>query len=395
MTTLPVRIQAPGRFRRTGALATVAALALAAAACGSSPAPTAAAQASDQPGYFTVPAAQRAQLQVMKVEPADLPIDVRTTGTVDWDNDQTTQAITQVSGPIQRIVAGTGTHVKAGDPLLYVSSPDMAGAVSAYRSAENRLELAKRTLDRNRDLLAHHAIAVKDLESSQADYNDAQTTVQNALQTLKIYGVSPDELKQAEAQNVPIVPELAMRAPISGTVVQKLVYPGQYIQAGATAAFVISNVSTVWVQGNLYERDLQTVRVGNTVDITTPAYDRVFHGTVSYIGAMLDPATRTTPVRVVTANPDGLLKKDQFVDLTIHSGAIKHTLVVPTSAVLYNDENFPFVYLEAGPGRFAQRLVKTGVQQGKQFEILEGLKAGDPIVSEGSVFLQFAQSNQQ
>ncbi|HVB37920.1 MAG TPA: efflux RND transporter periplasmic adaptor subunit [Vicinamibacterales bacterium] len=395
MTTVSDRAQTAGRLWRPVALVAVAGLALAAAACGGQTAPVAAAKAADQPGYFTVPATQRAQLQITKVAAADLPLDVQTTGTVDWDNDQTTQAITQVSGPIKRITVDTGAHVKAGAPLLYVASPDLSGAMSTYRSAENRLDLAKRSLARNRDLLAHHAIAMKDMESSQADYNDAQTTVQNALQTLRIYGVSAADIKSAEQQNAPIVPELAMRAPIAGTVVQKLVFPGQYIQAGTTAAFVISNVSTVWVQGNLYERDLKTVRVGNQVDITSPAYDRTFHGTVSYIGAMLDPATRTTPVRVVTTNPDGLLKKDQFVDLTIHSGAIRHTLVVPTSAILYNNENFPFVYLEAGPGRFAQRLVKIGVQQGDQFEILDGLKAGDSIVSEGSVFLQFAESNQQ
>ncbi len=395
MTTLSARIRAAGRRRRPGLFLAVAALAAGTAACSGSPAPTAAAKAADQPGYFTVSPGQRAHLQVTKVAEVSLPIDVETTGTVDWDADQTTQAITQVSGPIKRIVVGTGTRVKAGDPLLYVASPDVSGAVSAYRSARNRLDLAKRNLDRNRDLLAHHAIAEKDFESTQADYNDAQTTVENALQTLQIYGVSKTDLDRADQQGQPIMPELAMRAPISGTVVQKLVYPGQYIQAGATAAFVISNVSTVWVQGNLYQQDLRTVRVGNTVAITTPAYDQPFPGVVSYIGAMLDPTSRTTPIRVVTKNPDGLLKKDQFVDLTIHSGRIKQALVVPTSAVLYNNENFPFVYLEAAPGQFAQRLVKTGVQQGNQFEILDGLKAGDPIVSEGSVFLQFAQSNQQ
>jgi multidrug efflux pump subunit AcrA (membrane-fusion protein) len=116
---------------------------------------------------------------------------------------------------------------------------------------------------------------------------------------------------------------------------------------------------------------------------------------VGYIGAALDPATRTTPVRIVTRNSDGLLKKDLFVDVAIHTANQKDAVVVPTSAVLYNEDNFPFVYLEAKPGRFAQRLVKTGASQDDMVQILDGLAPGDRIVSRGSVFLQFAQTYQR
>ncbi|HEY7789215.1 MAG TPA: efflux RND transporter periplasmic adaptor subunit [Vicinamibacterales bacterium] len=366
------------------------------AACSGPPAPVAAAQGSPAPaGYFTVPAAQMPQLKITTVHTGSLPVEVKATGTVDWDNDHTTQAITPVSGPITRIAADLGTRVRAGAPLLYVASPDIATAISAYRSAQNHLSLAKRTLDRNHDLMEHHAIAQKDLDQSQADYNDAATAVQAALQTLRIYGIRQADLAQAEKQDGPITPDLAMRAPISGTVVQKLVLPGQIVQAGSTAAFVISDTSTVWVQGHLYEQDLQRVRIGGAVDVTTAAFPgRTFHGTVTYIGAALDPATRTTPVRIVTRNPDGLLKKDQFVDIVIHSKARQDALTVPTSAVLYNDDNFPFVYVRVSGNQFAQRLVKTGVQEGDAIQVLDGLKDGDAIVSQGSVFLQFAQSSQ-
>lgn len=371
---------------------------LALAACSGQPAPANAAKpAGAQPGYFTIPEAQVAQLGITTVHTSTIPMTVKATGTVDWDHDQTTQAITPVSGPITRITADLGAHVRAGTPLLYVASPDLSSAVSAYRSAKNHLALAKRNLDRDRDLLEHHAIAQKDLDESQADYNDASTAVQTALQTLRIYGVRQADLEGGDTENdpPPMPDELAMRAPIAGTVVQKLVLPGQLVQAGSTAAFVISNTSTVWVQGHLYEQDLSRVKVGSEVDVTTPAYPgQVFEGKVSNIGAALDADTRTTPVRIVTRNPDGLLKKDQFVDLVIHAGARHDALMVPTSAVLYNNENFPFVYVRVGHNQFAQRLVKTGVQTDNRIEILDGLKDGDAIVSQGSVFLQFAQSSQ-
>jgi cobalt-zinc-cadmium efflux system membrane fusion protein len=345
--------------------------------------------------YFSLPAAQLAHLTIAPVRTATWSTTVRTTGTVDWDNDHTTQAITQVSGPIARIVVDTGARVKVGDPLLYVASADVASATSTYRKAKNRLELASHVLERDRDLLEHKAISQRDLEASQADYNDAATDVQAALETLRVYGVTKDQLVQAERQDTTIQPELAMRAPLAGTIVQKLVLPGQFIEAGTTVAFVISNTATLWVQGHLHEKDLASVHVGDQVDVRNSSLPHEYHGVVSYIGDVIDPATRTTPVRIVTRNADGLLKKDLFVDVVIHDRTTKNVLVVPTTAILYDEQNFPFVYVQVQPGRFAQRLVTTGGQQDGSTEISSGLHAGEPIVTEGSVFLQFATTYQQ
>ena len=319
---------------------------------------------------------------------------LRTTGTVDWDNDQTTQAITQVSGPITRILVDTGARVKKGDVLLYVSSPDISNAISAYRKAKNRLELAQHNLDRNKDLLEHQALSQRDFESAQADYNDASTDVQTALESLRIFGVTAQDITDAERQNVGIRPELAMRAPIAGTIVQKMVLPGQVIQGGTTAAFVISDVSTLWVQGHIYEKDLPLVHIGDAVEMRNSSFPVVFHGTVSYIGDMIDPATRTTPVRIVTRNSDGLLKKDLFLDVTIQDKTPRQALVVPTTSVLYDEQNFPFVYVQVEVGTFAQRQIKIGGQQQDQVEILDGVKEGERVVTQGSVFLQFANSFQ-
>jgi cobalt-zinc-cadmium efflux system membrane fusion protein len=297
-----------------------------------------------------------------------------------------------VSGPITRLVVDVGAHVTAGQPLLYVASQDISNAVSAYRKAKNRQDLAQRNLDRSRDLLAHKAIASRELESAEADYNDAATDVQTTLQQLTIFGVTQQDLKDAEEQNVAIHPELPMRAPISGTVVQRLVLPGQVIQAGTTLAFVISDTSTLWIQGHVYEKDLQSVHVGDQADIHSPSFPDTFHGTIAYIGDLIDPETRTTPVRIVTRNPRAQLKKDLFVDVTIQDKSPHTALVVPTASVLYDEQNFPFVYLQVQAGQFAQRQVQIGGQRDDQIEITDGLKPGDRVVSQGSVFLQFANS---
>ena len=345
-----------------------------------------------EPGLLTVSQDQLARLQIAPVRKASWAVMVRTTGTVDWDADHTTQAITQVNGPISRILVDLGTKVTKGEPLLYVASPDMANAMSAYRKARNREVLNKRIVDRMNELLSRGVVATKDVESSVADYNDAMTDVQNALQALKIFDVTQQDLDQAEKQGTTITPELAVRSPISGVIVQKLVSPGQFIQSGTTVCFMISDVSTVWVQGHIFDRDLPFVKVGDPVTETSPVFSHSFRGQVQYVGAAVDPNTRTTPVRIVTQNPEGLLKKDLYVEADVRTGARRDILVVPVSAVLHDADNQPMVYVEAQAGKFAQRVVTVGGQQGEEVEITSGLNPGENVVTQGSIFVQFALS---
>jgi cobalt-zinc-cadmium efflux system membrane fusion protein len=374
----------------------LAATALALCSCNlSRKTPVAAAAAeTDEAALFDVPQKQLPQLKIVGVRKTSWSSTVRTTGTVDWDADHTTQAITQVNGPISRLLVDLGTPVVVNQPLLYVSSPDVATAIATYRKANNRVEYSKRTLDRSKDLLDHKVIATKDLEAAEQDYNDARAEVENDLQALKIFGVTQQEIDDAQHQGVAINPQLAVRSPISGIVVQKLVTPGLVIQAGMTACFTISDNSTVWVQGHIYDRDLEAVRVGDVVDETDSSFHRTFGGVISYIEALIDPVTRTTSVRIVTKNPDGLLKKDMFVDAVIHTRSGRSLLAAPTSAILRNDENLPFVYVEVQPAKFAQRLVNVGVEQGEETELVSGVKEGEKIVAQGAVFLQFANRNQ-
>jgi cobalt-zinc-cadmium efflux system membrane fusion protein len=313
---------------------------------------------------------------------------------VDWDEDETTQVITQVNGPISRILVDVGAKVHANEPVLWVSSPDVVNALSTYRKARNRVELAKRISDRSKILLDHGAIAQKDFEDTVADYNDAMTDVQNSLQPLKIFGITQQEIDDAEKQGDAVKTELAVRSPIDGTVVQKLVSPGLVIQAGQTACFLISKVGTVWVQGHIFDQDLPNVRLGDAVDMTNTNFTQAFRGTISYIGSFVDPTTRTTDVRIVTQNPQELLKKDMFVNAVIHTGQSNNFLVLPVSAILRDEKNEPMVYVQVQgqPGKFAERPVTLGMQQDKMVAISSGLQEGEPVVTEGSLFLQFANT---
>jgi cobalt-zinc-cadmium efflux system membrane fusion protein len=387
---------AEGFWSRLGPLGAVAlAIAVCQAGCRSATVPddgSASETQSNKASLFTVSQDQLAHLRIEPVRSGTWRVNVETTGTVDWDADHTTQAITQVSGPITRIAVDYGSHVKAGDPLLYVASPDITNAIANYKKARDQQDLTKRVLDRSKELLAHGAAAVKDVETAQAAYNEALVDVQNGLQALKIYAITPQQLEEADREGTPISPELAVRAPIAGTVVQKLVAPGQVIQAGSTICFVLSDTSTVWVQGHIFDRDLPLVHVGDSVEETNSSFARTFHGKVSYVGAMVDPNTRTTPVRIVTRNPGDLLKKDMYLEAVIHTYTNRNILSVPVSAILHDEENEPFVYVEVEPRQFARRRVAVGAEQNGNVEIRSGLKEGEQVVSEGSVFLQFANS---
>jgi cobalt-zinc-cadmium efflux system membrane fusion protein len=177
-------------------------------------------------------------------------------------------------------------------------------------------------------------------------------------------------------------------------VVQKLVSPGMLIQAGATVCFMLSDTSTVWVQGHIFDRDLPFVRTGDSVEETNPAAARTFHGVINYVGSFVDPATRTTPVRIVTENPEGLLKKDMFVEAAIRTGSQPGVLAVPAAAVLRDDKNEPIVYVQVEPGKFAQRSVTIGALQDGMIAITAGLQKGENVLADGSLFVQFATSIQ-
>ena len=162
---------------------------------------------------------------------------------------------------------GSGAKVEAGEPLLYVvESGRCQCGLRVSKGAEPRGPHKTRRWTGRRSCWIAGAIAAKDYESNVADYNDATTDVQNSLQALKIFGITQQEIDDAEQQGKPITPELAVRAPIAGTMVQKLVSPGQFIQAGMTACFMLSNASTVWVQGHIFDRDLPSIKIGDEVE---------------------------------------------------------------------------------------------------------------------------------
>ncbi|MGH9524175.1 MAG: efflux RND transporter periplasmic adaptor subunit [Terriglobales bacterium] len=376
------------RLRYATCIAAVAAVILL-AACSKQPPTEASKQAAADPKLFTVPEDQRSHVQVVALEPTEMVRTLRLPGTVAYNQFTTTPVISQVSGPVGRIVVVPGQMVEAGQPMLYVSSPDFAQLRSNYIKARDAHSLAHKNYARAQDLYQHHAIAERDLQTAESAEVQAQADLEAAEQSLRIVGANPDSIMRARGAEVPV------NAPISGEVVERLVAPGQLLQGGNTQCFTISDMRKVWVMVNVYQQDLEHVHVGDAASIRSDAYPDVFHGTISYLGAALDPTTRTLQARVVTDNPGEKLKKDMYVTVELVAGKIKNALAVPDAAVLRDAENEPFVYLEVSPGQFAQRNVKLGESRDGKTQIVAGLRAGDHVVGDGSLFLQFQNSLQQ
>jgi cobalt-zinc-cadmium efflux system membrane fusion protein len=348
------------------------------------------ASTSATPQLFTIPQDQMSHVQVVTIQPTRLTRTLRLTGAVAYDAFNTTPVITQVGGPVSRILVVPGQQVKEGQPMLDVSSPDYSQLLDAYLKAADSYRLADKNWVRAQDLYQHHAIAQRDLEQAESDRNQAQADLNAADQGLKILGIkNPADL--AKAPSSALIPVLA---PISGEVVERLVSPGQVVQAGQTQAFTISNLRTVWVLANVYQGDLAAVRSGDDVVVQNDAYPGAFHGRISYVSPALDPNTRTLQARIVVDNPGEKLKRDMYCTVTVTAGSIPNAIAVPDSSVLRDDNNQPFVYLATGANQFGRRDVEIGQSLNGQTQILRGISPGERVVADGSLFLQFANSLQ-
>jgi cobalt-zinc-cadmium efflux system membrane fusion protein len=369
------------------------AILLTVAGCGDSSSKTSSESSpkADTAELFTIPQEQMAHVQVLTVQPATLERTLRLTGAVAYNSFRTTPVISQVSGPVSRVAVVPGQRVRKGDPMLYVASPDFSQLRTNYLKAKDAYALAQKANARAQDLYQHHAIAEQNLEQAQSAEIQASGDLAAAQAALKVMGVTdPDTLMQG-----PPSFEVPVRSPIGGEVVEQDVAAGQLLQAGATQCFMISDTGNVWVLVNVYQKDLPFVRVGDTVAIQTDTYPETFHGRISYVASSLDPNTRSLQARIETNNPGEKLKKDMYVSATVSAGSIANAIALPDAAVLRDSENQPFVYAAAGSNQFGRRAVTLGESLNGQTQITSGLKAGDQVIGNGSLFLQFANSLQR
>src|SRR3954469_20086638 len=334
------------------------------------------------PSNFSISAEQRQRIHLVTVQQTSFRPVVEATGNVAFNGDKSTQVLSPVSGPATRVVGQPGMQVKRGEPLAYVSSPDFATAVADYRKAQTAYRNAKRIADRDSALFKNDALARGELEQAQSDLAAAGADVDAAVESMRALGVDEAQIAAVKDGKTSAIAAI-VRAPIDGTIVEKLISDGQLLAAGSTPCFTIADLSTMWIVANVFSNDLPDVSIGEPVDILTDARRAPLPGKVDYIAALADPGTKAGQVRVLAARPNQTLRRDMFVRVQIKSAAEHRGYLVPVSAVLRDDQNLPFVFVAAANNAFARRRVDLGARVGDQYEIMSGLNAGDQVVTEG------------
>jgi cobalt-zinc-cadmium efflux system membrane fusion protein len=335
---------------------------------------------------------QRRNIQLYKVAQSTFRKTVETTGVVDFDNDQATSVLAPFSGPVSRLLVSLGQRVKLGAPLAVVDSPDFAAAISAYRKAIATAQTLRRLADLDKDLIEHNGVSKREAQQAETDAVNAEADREAALQSLVSLQVPADSIKAIQEGRSVARVDGVIRAPVAGTVVEKLITPGQLLQAGSTPCFTVADLSRVWVLAQVFGADLEAVQVGDSADVVTGIGENTFSGTVDNIAALVDPDTRSVAVRVVAKNPADFLKKQMYVRVLIHAQKQSSGTLIPVSAVLRDDVNLPFVYAVQPDGSFARQHVTLAYRTGDRYDIAEGLKTGDEIVVDGGLFVQFMQS---
>lgn len=340
----------------------------------------------------TLTAAQRQKVQLFTVKRTQFHKTTQTTGTVDFDNDQATSVLAPFGGPVSRLLVSLGQQVKAGDALAEVDSPDFASALSAYRKALATAKTLRRVAEADKDLVQHDGVAQREAEQAQTDAANAEADRDAARQALVSLNIDPQAIKDVEEGKPVSHPGGVIRSPIAGTVVEKLITPGQLLTSGTTPCFTVADLSRVWVMTQVFGSDLTSVSVGDPAEVETGIGTNNFSGKVDNISALVNPDTRSVLVRVVVENPKDFLKKQMYVRVRIQARQESSGLLAPASAVLRDDENLPFVYVANADGSFVRRHVTLGYRSGDQNDITEGLQDGDQIVMSGGLFLQFLQN---
>jgi membrane fusion protein, heavy metal efflux system len=325
-------------------------------------------------------AMRRAGIKIERLESATFPETLAAFGTVGPNRNRFARVTAPVAGRLMKIEVDLGAKVVAGETLAALESPELAEVRTAYQQGRTELDLAHTNFDRAQKLSVDASIAQKDVLRARADYERARAALAAVEAKLATLGVAAS----VSAGTSPAL--LAVNAPLGGTVVERTAVLGEYAQA-YQALFTVADLSTVWVETNLYERDLADVAVGAAATVTLAAYPgRRFSGTVTYIGNILDKDTRTAMARIEVGNPDGLLKPGLFANVEIDKPGHRTALRLPEEAALLLQGQMT-VFVADGDG-FVPRPVEIDTRTGGWIVVRSGLEPGDRVVVAGAYALK-------
>ena len=329
-----------------------------------------------------------------------------TEGKIAVDEDRSTPVFSPYAGRVIKLLARPGDSVTQGQPLFVIEAADTVQAQNDFITAMTGLNKARSALDlaqlqdkRAKDLFEGKAVPLKDYQQTQAtliqaqnDLRSSQTALEAARNKLRILGLTDDAISTFQDKGR-INPETTILAPIAGTVVQRKIGPGQYVNSGASdPVFVIGDLSTVWLTAFVRETEASTVVVGQELTFNLLALPgRTLTGRINYVAAAIDPATRRLMVRATVDNASGQLKPEMFATVTIYAPDDQPSVGVPKQALIYEGDQVR-VWVAHEDKSIELRQIKTGLTNGDLVEVHGNLKPGEQIVTKGALFIDRAAS---
>ncbi len=334
------------------------------------------------------------EFQKFKVEPArehDFKIQREAVGNTDFNREMSVDVFAPFPGKIITLFAKAGDDVQKGAMLFTIDSPDLVQAESTLISAAGTLNFTTRALERAKQLYEVQGVAQRDLDQAITEQQAAEGALRAARDAVRIFGKADAEMDRIVAERK-VDSVLAVHSPIAGRVTARNAAPGQFVQPGnAPAPYTVSDVSTMWMLANVAETDFPLLQLGQEVAVDVKAYPgRLFHGKIVNIGASVDPNTRRLLVRSEVRDPKHELRPGMFATFLIHTGRTMRSTAVPFAGVVREGAGTMTVWVTTDRKRLVRRTVKVGLQQDGLHQILEGLKPGELVATDGALFLNNA-----
>ena len=355
---------------------------------------------------YTPSPAEWASLTIQPVVERGFRAEHVTEGKIAIDEDRSTPVFSPYAGRVTRLLAKPGDSVVKGQPLFVIEAADnvqaqndFIAAMTAMNKAKSALDLAQLQAQRAKDLFEGKAVPLKDYQQSQAtliqaqnDMRSSETALQAARNKLRLLGLNDEDIATFQEKGR-INPEITIFAPIAGTVVQRKIGPGQYVNAGASdPVYVIGDLSTVWLTAFVRESDCANVAIGQDVSFNVLALPgRSLTARINYVSTAIDPATRRLLVRATIDNKNAMLKPEMFANVTIYSAGDRPAVGVPKQALIYEGDQVR-IWVAHPDKSIELRQIKPGLTNGDLVEVVGNLKPGEQIVTKGALFIDRAAS---
>ncbi len=331
---------------------------------------------------------QLAVVKVDAVQAREFPNEKNAVGSIDFNEDMETQVFTPYQGRIIGLFADVGDDVKKGQTLFTIDSPDLLAAESNLIAAAGVMDLTTRNLARLKELYTTQAVSQHDLEQAVSDQQTAEGNLRAGRDAVRIFGKSDAEIDRIVAQRL-ADPTLVVPSPITGRITARNAAPGLFVQPGNTPApYTVADIDTMWMLANVAEVDSPAFHVGQAVQVKISAFpDRVFDGTITIVGALVDPNTRRVLVRSEIKDPQHELRSGMFANFAIAIGPPTRSPGVPVNGVVREGDGTQTIWITADRRRFTQRTVKIGQVREGYRQILEGVQVGELVATDGAIFL--------